>query len=98
MRWFIARCPAWLLVPALDHEFRRLLVWSYVLAVRVRVLQYMVAMSAWFTIAGLAAILRRQSDTLATDIAALGRAIRGGGAGDADLPGGRLSESVDVTA
>ncbi len=76
MRWFIARCPAWLLVPALDHEFRRLLISSHVLAVRVRVLQCMVAMSGWFAIAGLAAILHRQSDTLATDIAALRRAIR----------------------
>jgi hypothetical protein len=76
MRWFVARCPAWLLVPALDHEFRRLLVWSYVLAVRVRVLRCMVTATAWFATAGLAAILRRRSDILAADIEALNQAIR----------------------
>ena len=76
MEKFIARCPLWLAIPFVDREYRRLLIWSYVLIVRVFVLECVMSLASLFATRGVVAFLRRRTAGLSADIAELRRAVR----------------------
>jgi len=76
MRNLLNRCPAWMLLPIYERDYRRLVVWSYVLVARARALECAVAMAAPFATVGLVAALRRHTDALSADIATFKRRVR----------------------
>ena len=72
----LAFSPMWLAAPLLDGEYRRLLFWSYRLAIRVRLLQYMLAIPAPLVTPGLLAFLHRHFATVQRDLRAWRQALR----------------------
>lgn len=67
--------PAWMLLPLLDRDYRRLVLWSYGLGFRVQVMGWVMKLCGPFVTPGLAAWLRRQSDALSDEVAALRKAV-----------------------
>lgn len=67
--------PTWVLLPACDRDQRRLVLWSYALMMRVRLMLLVVALVEPLATRGLVTILRRQSDALSTEVAAWRRAV-----------------------
>ncbi len=68
--------PAWVLLPACDRDQRRLLLWSYGLMMRVRLMLLVVMLVEPLATQGMVAALRRQSDALSMEVAAWRRAVR----------------------
>jgi hypothetical protein len=68
--------PSWVLLPACDPDYRRLMFWSYRLIIRVRMMELVVLVAAPYATGRLGAILRRRSDSLSAEVAALKRAVR----------------------
>src|SRR5215813_15166160 len=68
--------PSWMLLPALDPDYRRLVLWSYGLFIRVRVMEWVVVVAAPYATRGLVAKLNRRSRSLSAEVAALKQAVR----------------------
>jgi hypothetical protein len=68
--------PSWMLLPALDPDHRRLVLWSYGLVIRVRMMEWVVVVAAPYATRGLVAKLNRQSKSLSAEVAALKQAVR----------------------
>jgi hypothetical protein len=67
--------PAWVLLPVCDPDQRRLMLWSYGLMMRVRLMSMVVALIEPVATRGLVTLLRRQSDALSAEVAAWRRAV-----------------------
>lgn len=65
-----------MLLPALDPEYRRLVLWSYGLVIRVRMMEWVVVVVAPHVTLRLVAMLNRRSQSLSAEVAALKRAVR----------------------
>ena len=70
------RTPFWVMLPALDPDFRRLVLWSYGLFVRLQIMAWLMSLTAPFATASVLLMLRRRSDALSAEVAALKRAVR----------------------
>ena len=68
--------PSWVLLPAFDPDYRRLVLWSYGLVIRVRMMEWVVVVVAPHATLGLVAMLNRRSESLSAEVAALKRAVR----------------------
>jgi hypothetical protein len=68
--------PFWVMLPALDPDFRRLVLWSYRLFIRLQMMSWLMSLTAPFATAGVLMMLRRRSDALSVEVAALKRAVR----------------------
>jgi hypothetical protein len=64
------------LLPAFDPDYRRLVLWSYGLVIRVRMMEWVVVVVAPHATLGLVAMLNRRSESLSAEVAALKRAVR----------------------
>lgn len=80
MRKFLLLLPAWtptwVLLPACDREQRRLVLWSYGLMMRVRLMLLVVMLVEPLATQGMVIALRRKSDALTKEVAAWRRAVR----------------------
>jgi hypothetical protein len=76
MQKLMTLCPAWVMLPFYERDYRQLLLRSYVLVVRARVLECAVILAMPFATVGLVALLRRQSDALAADTVIFRRHVR----------------------
>lgn len=65
-----------MLLPAIDPDYRRLMLWSYGLIIRVRMMEWLVVVAVPYATLGLVAKLRHQSELLSLEVAALKRAVR----------------------
>ncbi len=68
--------PSWAFLPALDTDYRRLLLWSYGLGIRVQVMSWVVAVVGPFATRRLVTLLNQRSRALSAEIAALKQAVR----------------------
>jgi hypothetical protein len=68
--------PSWVLLPAFEPDYRRLVLWSYGLVIRVRMMEWVVLVVAPHAPLGLVAMLNRRSQSLSAEVAALKRAVR----------------------
>jgi hypothetical protein len=68
--------PTWVLLPACDRDQRRLVLWSYGLMMRVRLMLLVVVLVEPVATRGMVTVLRRQSDALSTEVAAWRQAVR----------------------
>ena len=68
--------PSWVLLPAFDPDYRRLVLWSYGLVIRVRMMEWVVVVIAPHATLRLVAMLNRRSQSLSAEVAALKRAVR----------------------
>jgi hypothetical protein len=67
--------PAWVLLPVCDPDQRRLVLWSYGLMLRVRLMSVAVMLVEPVATQRLVGVLRRQSDALSSEVAAWRRAV-----------------------
>jgi hypothetical protein len=68
--------PSWVLLPVFEPDYRRLVLWSYRLVIRVRMMEWVVAFVAPYAPLKLVALLNRRSQSLSAEVAALKRAVR----------------------
>lgn len=68
--------PTWVLLPACDRDQRRLVLWSYGLMMRVRLMLLVVVLVEPLATRGMVTVLRRQSDALSMEVVAWRRAVR----------------------
>lgn len=68
--------PSWVILPALDRDYRRLVLWSYRLVVKVQMMSWIVSLAGPFATPGVAAFLNRQADALSAEMAKFRRALR----------------------
>jgi hypothetical protein len=67
--------PTWVLLPACDPDQRRLVLWSYGLMMRVRLMSAVVLLVEPVATRGLVTLLRRHSDALSAEVTAWRRAV-----------------------
>lgn len=67
--------PAWALLPVCDPDQRRLILWSYRLMMRARLMSVIVTLLAPVATLWLVTLLGRHSDALSTEVAAWRRAV-----------------------
>ena len=65
-----------MLLPAFDRDYRRLVLWSYGLVIRIRVMEWVVVVVAPHATLRLVAMLNRRSESLSAEVAALKQAVR----------------------
>ena len=65
-----------MLLPVFEPDYRRLVLWSYRLIIRVRVMEWVVVVVAPHAPIRLVAMLNRRSQSLSAEVAALKRAVR----------------------
>jgi hypothetical protein len=75
------RAVRWVLVPLVYPEYRRLVIRTYVLSIRLELLCTLFAVVSPFATPGLLLLLRRWFDNLRVDVAEFGRAVRARKAG-----------------
>ena len=68
--------PSWVLLPAFDPDYRRLVLWSYGLVIRVRMMEWVVVVIAPHATLRLVAMLNRRSQSLSAEVAELKQAVR----------------------
>ena len=68
--------PSWVLLPVFEPDYRRLVLWSYRLIIRVRMMEWVVVVVAPHAPLSLVAMLNRRSQSLSAEVAALKRAVR----------------------
>jgi hypothetical protein len=68
--------PSWVLLPLFEPDYRRLVLWSYRLVIRVRMMEWIVVVVAPYAPLRLVALLNRRSRSLSAEVAALKRAVR----------------------
>jgi hypothetical protein len=64
------------LFPVFEPDYRRLVLWSYRLIIRVRMMEWVVVVVAPHAPLRLVAMLNRRSQSLSAEVAALKRAVR----------------------
>lgn len=65
-----------MLLPVFEPDYRRLVLWSYRLIIRVRVMEWVVVVVAPHAPLRLVSMLNRRSQSLAAEVVALKRAVR----------------------
>jgi hypothetical protein len=68
--------PTWILLPACDRDQRRLVLWSYGLMMRVRLMLLVVVLVEPLATRRMVTVLRHHSDALSMEVAAWRRAVR----------------------
>jgi len=72
-----SHAPDWMLLPSFDRDFRQLVLQSYSLTIRVRLLHWMVTLVSPFATHGLLRVLRAWFDGLEQEVEVFGSAVRG---------------------
>lgn len=85
----IWRAVRWVLVPLVYPEYRRLVIRTYVLSIRLELLCTLFAVVSPFATPGLLLLLRRWFENLRVDVAEFGRVVRARNAGAASPIGAR---------